>query len=118
MKGQNCNDTCPSIGITETFIIETDASNVGVGVELIQLDHSMMFVSKGLSSKQQLFSAYENELLVILGNQEVTLLFDQHTFSDQNRPSKSEIFIESKFAKYVACKAIGIQLQDNIQEMS
>lgn len=118
MKGQNCNDTCPSIGITETFIIETDASNVGVGVELIQLDHPMMFVSKGLSSKQQLFSAYENELLVILGNQEVTLLFDRHTFSDQNRPSKSEIFIESKFAKYVACKAIGIQLQDNIQEMS
>lgn len=50
----------------ETFTIETDASNIGIGVVLMQWDHPVAFVSKGLSARQQLLSAYEKELLAIL----------------------------------------------------
>lgn len=52
--------------MTETFVIETDASNIGIGVVLMQQGHPVAFVSKGLSMRQQFLSAYEKELLTIL----------------------------------------------------
>lgn len=52
--------------MTETFTIETDAANIGIGVVLMQRGHLVAYVSKGLSKRQQLLSAYEKGLLSIL----------------------------------------------------
>lgn len=61
--------TAPMLSLpnmNETFIIETYASNIGIGAVLMQRGHLVAFVSKGLSTRQKLLSAYEKELLAIL----------------------------------------------------
>ncbi|XP_076944279.1 uncharacterized protein LOC143614842 [Bidens hawaiensis] len=51
---------------SKTFVIETDASARGLGAVLMQDNHPIAFISKGISVKQQAFSVYEKELLAIL----------------------------------------------------
>ncbi|KAD3067011.1 hypothetical protein E3N88_34891 [Mikania micrantha] len=51
---------------TKTFVIETDASSKGLGAVLMQDNHPLAFISKGLSMKQQVMSVYEKELLAVL----------------------------------------------------
>ncbi|KAJ4745876.1 polyprotein [Rhynchospora pubera] len=48
------------------FIIETDASQNGIGVVLMQGKQPLAFFSKGLSSKNQGLSTYEKELLALV----------------------------------------------------
>lgn len=48
------------------FIIETDASGIGVGAVLMQQGHPLAFLSKSLSPRLQGLSTYEKEYLVIL----------------------------------------------------
>lgn len=43
------------------FIIETDASRVGIGVVLMQQGHPIAFLSKALSPRNLLLSTYERE---------------------------------------------------------
>jgi hypothetical protein len=48
------------------FCIETDASNAGVGVVLLQKGHPLAFISKPLGPKTKGLSTYEKEYLAIL----------------------------------------------------
>jgi hypothetical protein len=48
------------------FVVETDASACGLGAVLMQERHSISFISKALSPKQQALSVYEKELFSIL----------------------------------------------------
>jgi len=48
------------------FVIETDASETGIGAVLQQDGHPIAYVSKALGSKTQGFSTYEKESLAIL----------------------------------------------------
>ncbi|KAJ0817688.1 putative nucleotidyltransferase, Ribonuclease H, protein kinase RLK-Pelle-RLCK-VIIa-2 family [Helianthus annuus] len=50
----------------KTFVLETDASALGIGAVLMQDNHPLAFISKALSSRQQTCSVYEKELLAIL----------------------------------------------------
>ncbi|XP_074306485.1 putative mitochondrial protein AtMg00860 [Silene latifolia] len=51
---------------TKQFIVETDASNSGIGVVLVQEDHPIAFISRALGPKWQKLSVYEKELLAIV----------------------------------------------------
>ena len=48
------------------FSIETDASESGVGVVLMQDGHPLAFFSKALGSKSRGLSTYEKEFMAIL----------------------------------------------------
>ena len=48
------------------FIVESDASHVGIGVVLTQRGKPIAYFSKALSDKHQTLSIYEKEMLVIL----------------------------------------------------
>ncbi|GKD20293.1 putative mitochondrial protein [Tanacetum coccineum] len=48
------------------FIVETDASRVGIIAVLIQGGHLIAYLSKTLSTKHQLMSTYEKEFLAVI----------------------------------------------------
>ncbi|GKA00791.1 retrotransposon-related protein [Tanacetum coccineum] len=48
------------------FVIETDASSVGISAVLQQQGHPITYLSKTLATKHQALSAYENELLAVV----------------------------------------------------
>lgn len=56
--------------------METNASNVGMGVVLWQNGHPIAYVSKAFSPKSQKLSVYEIELLAITGKWRHTLSED------------------------------------------
>jgi len=50
----------------ETFVVESDASSMGIGAVLAQGGKPIAFFSKALNPRHQTFSVYEREMLVIL----------------------------------------------------
>ncbi|GJY04844.1 putative mitochondrial protein [Tanacetum coccineum] len=50
----------------EVFIIETDASGIGIGAVLQQNGHPIAFLSKTLAPKHQVLSTYEKEFLAVI----------------------------------------------------
>jgi hypothetical protein len=48
------------------FMVETDASDKGIGAVLMQQGHPITYLSKALSSKAQTLSTYEKECLAII----------------------------------------------------
>lgn len=51
---------------SKTFIIETDASNAGIGAVLMQDNHPICYISRALGTRHQGLSVYEKELLVVV----------------------------------------------------
>lgn len=51
---------------TKPFVIQTDASEKGVGAVLQQEGHPLAYVSKALSLKSQALSTYDKECLAIM----------------------------------------------------
>ena len=51
---------------TKTFVIETDASDKGVGAVLQQDGHPLVYISRALGPKNLMLSTYEKECLAIL----------------------------------------------------
>lgn len=51
---------------SETFVIETDACDTGIGAVLSQKGHPVAFYSKALGVKNSQLSTYEKEFLAIL----------------------------------------------------
>ena len=50
----------------QPFVIETDASELGMGAVLMQNGHPISFLSKPFSSRSRSFSTYEKECLAII----------------------------------------------------
>jgi hypothetical protein len=48
------------------FVVETDASDKGVGAVLMQDNHPIAYLSKALGPKAQAMSAYEKECLAVI----------------------------------------------------
>jgi hypothetical protein len=48
------------------FIMETDASDYGIGAMLMQDQHPIVYLSKALGPRNQALSVYEKECLAIL----------------------------------------------------
>lgn len=71
------------------FVLETDASDKGIGVVLMQDDHPIVYLNKALGPKAQAMSAYEKECLALLmvvtkwksylQHQEFTIATDQRS---------------------------------------
>jgi len=51
---------------SQPFVIETDASELGMGAVLMQNGHPISFLSKSFSSRSRAFSTYEKECLAII----------------------------------------------------
>lgn len=66
---KNALRTAPVLALldfSKSFVVEMDASAIGIGAILIQGGHPIAFISKTLSARHQSLSAYEKELLAIL----------------------------------------------------
>jgi hypothetical protein len=50
----------------DTFIIETDASNKGIGAVLMQQGRPLAYMSKAIGPSKQAWSVYAKEMLAIL----------------------------------------------------
>ena len=50
----------------KTFVLETDASDQGLGATLMQEGHPIAYLSKPLCKKNQALSTYEKECMAIL----------------------------------------------------
>lgn len=51
---------------SEEFVIETDASDYGVGEVLLQAGKPIAFMNKALSGQNLLLSIYEKEMLAVV----------------------------------------------------
>lgn len=56
--------TLPDYGLP--FVVETDASDVGLGAVLMQQGRPIAFLSKALAPRHQSYSTYEKELLALV----------------------------------------------------
>ena len=48
------------------FVIETDASNIGIGAVLMQDNHPICYISRALGPRHQGLSVYEKELMAVV----------------------------------------------------
>jgi len=66
---QNALTQAPVLAIpdfSKQFVLETDASDIGLGAVLMQDGHPISYLSKALSPRNQALSTYEKECMAIL----------------------------------------------------
>ena len=51
---------------SKPFVVKTDASAIGIVAVLMQVDYTLVFISRVLAPKWQQLSVYEKELLVVV----------------------------------------------------
>lgn len=67
LKDAMCNlPVLRLLDFSKPFVVETDASGIGIGAVLSQEDRPLAYISKGFSSKGRVKSVYERELLAIV----------------------------------------------------
>jgi len=54
------------LDMNKVFVVETDASRVGMRIVLIEKGHPIAYITKIFRLKQQALSTYESEMFVIL----------------------------------------------------
>jgi hypothetical protein len=54
------------LDFSKTFVIETDASDMGMGAVLMQEGHPISFLSKAFSARNQALSTYDKECLAMI----------------------------------------------------
>lgn len=68
-KLKHAMSTAPVLALPDynlPFVVETDASGIGIGAVLMQGGRPLAFLSKSLNKKQQGMSTYEKELLALV----------------------------------------------------
>jgi hypothetical protein len=61
--------TCPILALldfSQSFVLECDASNVGIGAILMQGGHPIVFESINISESERLYPIYDKEMLAIM----------------------------------------------------
>lgn len=101
---------------SKTFVIETDASDKGVGAVLMQEGHPIAFISKALGKRAQALSTYEKECLAILLAVEKWRSYLQHhefTIQTDHRSLAhlSEQRLTTKMQHKAFLKLMGLQYQ-------
>jgi hypothetical protein len=99
---------------TVVFLVETDASAVGVGAVLMQKGHPLAFLSKALGPKSRGLSTYEKEYLAVilavqqwrpyLQHQEFVILTDHKSLTQLN-----EQRLHTPWQHKVFTKLLGLQ---------
>ncbi|KAL2237693.1 UNVERIFIED_CONTAM: putative mitochondrial protein [Sesamum indicum] len=70
--------------LTQTFVVETDACDKGIGVVLMQNRRPISYISKALSPSNRGLSVYEKEFLEILQAVHVEILSCRSPFYHKN----------------------------------
>jgi len=101
---------------SETFIVETDASNIGIGAVLMQSQHPIAFFSKKLGVRKQAESAYNRELHALV---EAVYRWWQYLIGREfvirtDQKSLTEIFtqvIQNSTQQYYVRKLLGFRFR-------
>lgn len=95
------------------FVVETDASNTGIGVVLMQDNHPICFISRSLGPRHQHLSVYEKELMAVVHAVQTWHAYLAHRPFIINTDQRSLKFLmEQKITTpaYVALQTNGLQL--------
>jgi hypothetical protein len=68
-KMKEVMSTCPFLArldFSQPFVLECDASRVGIGAVLMQGGHPIVFESKKLNESERLYPIYDKEMLAIM----------------------------------------------------
>jgi hypothetical protein len=101
---------------SEPFEVETDACAVGIGAVLMQNHRPVAYLSKALSTKNQLLSIYEKEFLALLLAVSKWRQYLQHTEFTIKTDHQALSFLEeqtlhSEWQKKAMAKLMGLQFK-------
>ena len=103
----------------QTFTIETDASEGGIGAVLLQHGHLIAYISKAMGPKYKLLSAYEKEfyaILFVVKKMPALLMGTTFHHKDESKSSSALIIAASDYfdAKLGSTKTYGLRFQHRI----